>query len=144
VVILLLVGMAPTVCFLAVAVYLGEQVRQMRAGLFLNHLEENLNQCVGSRPPTTGRLVNFEHWDIRRGPSDIDRYNRRAILCVFIILAVGFTAAGYVRLLTDPYPVGWVILIAFVDILLTVVATAWVRRLCTMIVGYRNLYYLED
>ena len=142
--ILLLVGMAPAVCFLAVAVYLGEQVRQMRAGLFLNHLEETLNRCVGSRLPTAGRLVDFEHWDIRRGPSDIDRYNRRAIVCVFVILAVGFTAAGYIRLLTDPYPVEWVILIAFVDFLLAVVAIAWGRRLCTFIISYRNLYHLND
>jgi hypothetical protein len=43
---LLLLLAAPAVCFLALAIYLGEQVRLMRAGLFLYRLEETANHST--------------------------------------------------------------------------------------------------
>lgn len=44
---LLLLLATPAVCFLALAIYLGEQVRLMRAGFFLYRLEETANQAAG-------------------------------------------------------------------------------------------------
>jgi hypothetical protein len=71
---------APAVCFLALAIYLGEQVRLMRAGFFLYQLEEVVNQSRDAITPNRGDpadLLTWEHWPgIHDRAGDIDRRPR--------------------------------------------------------------------
>lgn len=92
---LLLLLATPAVCFLALAIYLGEQVRLMRAGFFLYRLEETANQAAGQPQaavaPDDGhsvQILTWEHWaSIHERTGDVDRHNRSAIILVFALLS---------------------------------------------------------
>ncbi|MFC5141998.1 hypothetical protein ACFPK1_27440 [Actinomycetospora rhizophila] len=134
----LLILIVPVVCFLSLAVYLGEQVRQMRAGLFLDRLECRVNQDAGV-------MLTWEHWDIRSGMRDVDRHNRWAILAVFGLLALGFTVAGYVRLLSSPWANPTLLMSALaVNVVLGLAAILWSAHLCREGAAYRRAYHLFD
>lgn len=108
---LLLLFVVPSVCFLTLAIYSGELVRLMRAGLFLNTLENCVNRAQRcdqetERPdPDPDRdpvaVLTWEQWrSIRSKLGDVDALNRTAIVCVFILLAIGFMFMGWWRLHT--------------------------------------------
>jgi hypothetical protein len=93
---LLLLFVVPGSCFLALAIHAGEMVRLMRAGLFLNHLENCVNRALWrSRRDEGVGVLTWEQWGIRQGGADMARHNRRAIVLVFSILAFGSMLAGY-------------------------------------------------
>jgi hypothetical protein len=98
----LLLFVVPAACLLTLSIHATEMVRLMRAGLFLNHIENWVNKgpfCSG-RQPDSGILL-WEQWGIRRGPQDMARRSRQAITYTFVLLALGFMAAGYWRLRMD-------------------------------------------
>jgi hypothetical protein len=127
---LLLLFAVPSVCFLTLAIYSGELVRLMRAGLFMNTLENRVNEARPQHEP----VLIWEQWkSIRTRPSDVDRLNRAAIVCVFVLLAVGFMAMGWWRLDTiEQVQPGWVTVFLVISVLATVVSVVWV--------GYLNIY----
>jgi hypothetical protein len=97
---LLLLLVVPAACFLALAIHAGEMVRLMRAGLFLNHLENCVNRALWParhQNDHAGVLI-WEQWGIRSGAYDMAGHNRRAITLVFVLLAFGFMLAGFWRL----------------------------------------------
>ncbi|WP_089403273.1 hypothetical protein [Geodermatophilus saharensis] len=127
----------PVVCLLALAIYAGEQVRQMRAGAFLNDLETYVYWAAG------GSVLVFEHWDVRRGSLDVDRYSRRAIVVIFSLLSVGFATAGYIRLFSGyPIKISTAVLLLLASWALFAVFVLWIRRLFAIAAGYRALYDL--
>jgi hypothetical protein len=135
---LLLLFAVPSVCFLTLAIYSGELVRLMRAGLFLNALENCVNEAEPpddeAEPPNHEAVLIWEQWkSIRSRPRDVDRLNRAAIICVFVLLAVGFMAMGWWRLHTikqaEP---GWVTVFVIISGLAALVSVVWV--------GYLNRY----
>jgi hypothetical protein len=97
---LLLLVVVPATCMLALTIYSGDQVRLMRAGLFMNDLENWVNTAGWKARAAAGQagVLVWEQWQIREGPADVDRYNRRAIVTVFVLLAVGFMLMGFYRL----------------------------------------------
>jgi hypothetical protein len=132
----MLIVVVPGVCFLVLAVYAGEQVRQMRAGLFLNVLEECVNLTAG------GRVLTFEHWDIRSGALDVDRYNRRAIMSIYTLFILVFTIAGYVKLIsTEVLEVWAIVLLILINVMVSAMVASWVHNLCVLAVRYRRLYF---
>ena len=94
---ILLIAVVPTACFLTLTMHAGETVRLMRAGLFLNRLENNINCAFSPKNSTAGILI-WEQWGVRDGQVDMARRNRRAITIVFCLLAFGFMVAGCWRL----------------------------------------------
>lgn len=149
---LILLFGVPLVSFLTLAVHHGELVRLLRAGLFLNHLECDVNAAFGrptvedlAREAETGRptglVLSWEQWsDIRKG-NDIDRFNRWAISGVFAVLAIGFAVAGYVRLERDPaIPDPWALVVALVSGALIVSLWAWLTSLVRFGNQYRARY----
>jgi hypothetical protein len=127
---LLLLFAVPSVCFLTLAIYSGELVRLMRAGLFLNTLEN----CVNEVKPHHEPVLTWEQWkSIRTRPSDVDRLNRAAIVCVFVLLAVGFMTMGWWRLHTiKQIQPGWLTVFLILSGLAAIVSVVWV--------GYLNIY----
>jgi hypothetical protein len=128
---LLLLFAVPSVCFLTLAIYSGELVRLMRAGLFLNRLENSVNAVEWSNQEP---VLTWEQWkSIRTRPSDVDRLNRAAIVCVFVLLAVGFMTMGWWRLHTikQVQPV-WMTVFLIFSGLAAIVSVVWV--------GYLNIY----
>jgi hypothetical protein len=129
---LLLLVVVPAASFLALAIHAGEMVRLMRAGLFLNHLENTVN-----RMPWPARLKGqgagvliWEQWGIRAGGPDMAGHNRRAITFVFGLLAFGFMFAGYWRLHEEPgIHEGWAIGALAVSVVLGWLALGWIRYL---------------
>jgi hypothetical protein len=99
---LLLLVVVPATCMLALTIYSGDQVRLMRAGLFMNDLENWVNTAGWKARAAAGQagVLVWEQWPIREGSADVDRYNRRAIVTVFVLLAVGFMLMGFYRLST--------------------------------------------
>jgi hypothetical protein len=94
---ILLIAVVPSVCFLTLTIHAGETVRLMRAGLFLNQLENSINLACRPKHSTAGVLI-WEQWGLREGRVDMARRNRRAITIVFSVLAFGFMVAGCWRL----------------------------------------------
>jgi hypothetical protein len=135
---LLLLFVVPLACFLALAIYSGELVRLMRAGLFLNTIENCVNEAErpdhkAERPEPEAVLI-WEQWrSIRSRLGDVDALNRTAIVCVFVLLAGGFMLMGWWRLhtMTQAGP-GWVTPSVVVSALVGVGSVAWV--------GYLNVY----
>jgi hypothetical protein len=127
---LLLLFAVPSVCFLTLAIYSGELVRLMRAGLFLNRLENCVNEARPHREP----VLIWEQWKtIRTRPRDVDRLNRAAIVCVFVLLALGFMAMGWWRLHTiKQAQLGWETEFLILSGLAAIVSVLWV--------GYLNIY----
>jgi hypothetical protein len=100
---LLLLLVVPVVCFLTLIIYGGELIRLMRAGLFLNRLENYVNEAASAYLEHSGNkqqpVLTWEQWhSIRTGPRDIDRSNRWAITSVFFLLAIVSSGLGYWRL----------------------------------------------
>jgi hypothetical protein len=99
---LLLLFVVPVVSFLALVIYEGEMIRLMRAGLFINYLENWVNEAPWQsklEDEGGGLLLTWEQWRAIRGV-DVQRYTRMAIPVVFCLLAFGFMMAGYLRLRT--------------------------------------------
>jgi hypothetical protein len=139
---LLLLFVVPGSCFLALAIHAGEMVRLMRAGLFLNHLENGVNRAPWRlrRDEGVGVLI-WEQWGIRQGGADMARHNRRAIVLVFGVLAFGFMFAGYWRLHRLPeIPEGWAIAALIASSVLGVQALRWVRHLHKYAYKHRAKY----
>jgi hypothetical protein len=143
---LLLLFVVPLVCFLALAIYSGELVRLMRAGLFLNAIENSVNEA--ERPdhkaewPEPEAVLIWEQWrSIRSRLGDVDALNRTAIVCVFVLLAVGFMVMGWWRLhtMTQAGP-GWVAPSVVVSALLGVGSVAWVCYLNIYAYRHRGQY----
>jgi hypothetical protein len=146
----------PLVCFLTLAVYSGELVRLMRAGLFLNHLECSVNEALHARTSghadrdgraeepasARGTSLTWEQWSsIRKDGADIDRLNRLAIMMVFLVLAIGFTFAGYLRLHSAPDIREIWATIGLVTVLLVGSASIlWLTYLGRFAYSYRQLY----
>jgi hypothetical protein len=134
---LLLLFAVPLVCFLTLAIYSGELVRLMRAGLFLNTLENCVNEA--KRPdhkvewPVPQAVLIWEQWrSIRSRLGDVDALNRTAIVCVFVLLAGGFMLMGWWRLHTMQAEPGWATPSLVISALVGVGSVAWV--------GYLNVY----
>jgi hypothetical protein len=119
----LLLGIVPLVCFLALAVYFGEQIRLLRASLFLRGLEAHVNAAFGDG----GCALSWEQWGTVRRP-DLDASNRRAISLVFGSLAIGFAIPGYVRL-HETADEPWTAVAAVVVLELGALACIWLVRL---------------
>jgi hypothetical protein len=142
---LLLLLAAPAVCFLALAIYLGEQVRLMRAGLFLYRLEEAANQPQSAVAADDGRSVQvltWEHWaSIHVRTGDVDRHNRSVIILVFALLGAGSAAAGFLRMHTDAQlDEIWTVLVAFGCGALALLSTLWLAQLGSYADKYREAY----
>jgi hypothetical protein len=120
----LLLGIVPLVCFLALAVYFGEQNRLLRASLFLHRLEEHVNAAFDG----DGLALSWEKWDMLRQP-DLDASNRRAITFAFGLLAVGFAIPGYLHLDTSPVGDRWSTFGGVVALLAGLIAGTWIVRL---------------
>ena len=131
---LLLLFAVPSICFLTLTIYSGELVRLMRAGLFLNTLEN----CVNEAKPHYEPVLIWEQWkSIRTRPRDVDRLNRAAIVCVFVLLALGFMIMGWWRLDTlEQAQPGWLNVFLIISGLAAVVSVAWVTYL--NIYAYRH------
>ena len=136
---LLLLLIVPIVCFLTLAIYSGEQVRLMRAGLFMNRLENCVNDA---RRSDGGALLTWEQWqEIRTGSGDVDGMNRMAITLVFVLLAVGFIAMGFWRLHTTKVIPEWLaVVLTALAALLAVASTAWVAWLKRYAYEHRRRY----
>jgi hypothetical protein len=143
---LLLLFVVPSVCFLTLAIYSGELVRLMRAGLFLNTLENCVNRAQGrdqeaERPDPEAVLI-WEQWrSIRSKLGDVDALNRTAIVCVFILLAIGFMLMGWWRLHTmgqaDP---AWATPSLIVSTVAGAASVAWVLYLNVYAYRHRGKY----
>jgi hypothetical protein len=136
---LLLLLIVPMVCFLTLAIYSGEQVRLMRAGLFINRLENCVNHAGRSRG---GALLTWEQWqEIRAGSGDVDAMNRIAITLVFALLAVGFIAMGFWRLHTTKMIPEWLAVeLTALAALVALASTAWVAWLKRYAYEHRRHY----
>jgi hypothetical protein len=140
---LLLLIVVPAASFLALAIHAGEMVRLMRAGLFLNHLEN----CVNTMPwparlkdERAGVLI-WEQWGIRAGGPDMAGHNRRAITFVFGLLAFGFMFAGFWRLHEEPgISEGWAIVALAASSFLGWQALRWIRHLHKYAYRHRESY----
>jgi hypothetical protein len=102
---LILLFAVPAVCFLALIIYGGEAIRLMRAGLFLNDLENWVNEAAWPsklEKEHTG-VLTWEQWGVRAGSADVERATQRAIPLIFTLLAFGFMIVGYVRLHSAPH-----------------------------------------
>lgn len=152
---LILLLTVPLASFLTLAVYSGELVRLMRAGLFLNSLECAVNrafvapepgcdECIAERSDdaTDSIVLTWEQWsNIRSGGADIDRLNRLAISSVFLALAAAFGAAGYVRLHTAiEIREVWATAGLVASSSLGLLSVAWLGYLATFAYSYRKLY----
>jgi hypothetical protein len=146
---LLLLLATPAVCFLALAIYLGEQVRLMRAGFFLYRLEETANQSAGqpqSAVPAddgrSGQVLTWEHWaSIHVRTGDVDRQNRSVIILVFALLGAGSAAAGFFRMHTDAQlDEIWTVLVSFGCGALALLSTRWLAQLASYADKYRKKY----
>jgi hypothetical protein len=146
---LLLLLATPAVCLLALAIYLGEQVRLMRAGWFLYQREETVNQSAGP-PQAAGAsddghsvlVLTWEHWtSIHERTSDVDRHNRWVIILIFAFLGVGAAAAGFLRLHTDAR-LGelWTMSASLGCGALVLLSTLWLARLASYADRYRGQY----
>jgi hypothetical protein len=120
----LLFGIVPLVCFLALAVYFGEQIRLLRASLFLRRLETHVNAAFGDG----GCALAWEQWGTIRRP-DLDASNRRAISLVFGSLAVGFAIPGYVRLNESDIDEPWTAVGTLAALEVGALACIWLVRL---------------
>ena len=146
---LMLLLAVPAVCFVALAIYLGEQVRLMRAGLFLNRLEEALNRsarqsqhAVAPGRDGSANVLTWEHWtSIHQRAGDIDRHNRWAIILVFALLGATSVGAGYLRLHTAAdLSELWAVL-AFISAgVLATLSFVWLARLASYADAYRGQY----
>jgi hypothetical protein len=143
----------PAVCFLALAIYLGEQIRLMRAGLFLNRLEESVNGWASqSRDAVTpgrgdsGDVLIWEHWSsIKQRAGDVDLHNRWAIVLVFALLGAASSVAGYLRLHTAPeLSELWAVLAFIGSVVLATLWLAWLARLASYADAYRREYAAGD
>jgi hypothetical protein len=145
---LLLLFVVPSVCFLTLAIYSGELVRLMRAGLFLNALENCVNRAQrrdqeAERPdPDPEAVLIWEQWrSIRFKLGDVDALNRTAIVCVFILLAIGFMLMGWWRLHTmgqaDPAWATWSLIVSTVA---GAASVAWVLYLNIYAYRHRGKY----
>jgi hypothetical protein len=143
---LLLLFVVPAVCFLTLAIYSGELVRLMRAGLFLNTVENSVNEAEQpdreAEQSDPGAVLIWEQWcSIRFRLGDVDALNRTAIVCVFILLAIGFMLMGWWRLRTmeqaDP---AWATPCLIASALVGVAAVAWVLYLNIYAYRHRRLY----
>lgn len=150
---LLLLFVVPSVCFLTLAIYSGELVRLMRAGLFLNTLENSVNRAQrndqeAQRPgPDPEAVLIWEQWrSIRSKLGDVDALNRTAIVCVFILLAIGFMLMGWWRLHTmgqaDPAWAtrSWATRSLIVSTVAGAAAVAWVLYLNIYAYRHRGKY----
>ena len=146
---LLLLLATPAVCFLALAIYLGEQVRLMRAGFFLYRLEETANQAAGQPQaavaPDDGhsvQILTWEHWaSIHERTGDVDRHNRSAIILVFALLSAGSAAAGFLRMHTDVRLAEiWTVLVSLGCGALALLSTLWLAQLAAYADKYREEY----
>jgi hypothetical protein len=146
---LLLLLATPAVCFLALAVYLGEQVRLMRAGFFLYRLEESANQAAGQPqsavPADDGcsvQILTWEHWaSIKVRTGDVDRHNRLVIILVFALLGVGSAVAGFLRMHTAAQlDEIWTVLVSFGCGVLALLSTWWLAQLASYADKYREEY----
>ena len=101
----ILMFVIPAVCFLTLAIYGGELIRMMRAGLFMNRLENWINAVcleIGVNRQPRGRTLTWEQWSsIRTGGRDVDLLNRVSISLVFIGMAIGGVVVGFIRLHID-------------------------------------------
>jgi hypothetical protein len=149
----------PLASFLTLAVYSGELVRLMRAGLFLNRLECTVNRtfavpksgcddCAAEDPttPDDSLLLTWEQWsNIRSGGADVDRLNRLAIYSVFLFLAAVFGAAGYVRLHTaSDIPEIAAAVALFLSASLGLLSVVWLTYLVSFAYSYRKLYRYDS
>lgn len=140
---LLLLLVVPAACFLALAIHAGEMVRLMRAGLFLNHLENCVNRAQWPAKAGNDRagVLIWEQWGIRSGAYDMAGHNRRAITVVFALLAFGFMLAGYWRLhemhgLSEVWPP----MVLAVSLLIGYQALRWVWHLQRFAYKHRTKY----
>ena len=142
---LLLLVVVPVVCFLTLIIYAGELIRLMRAGLFLNRLENCVNQAASTYLAQDSdkrqAVLTWEQWrSIRTGRRDIDRNNRWAITSVFFLLAVVSSALGYWRLEDAGTSDSLIWLLAAFSVLVGGTAMAWVLWLSTYAYEHRNQY----
>jgi FtsH-binding integral membrane protein len=136
----MLLFVVPMACFLALVIHAGEQVRMMRAGLFLHALEVWVNDILG---PPEGLLLAWEHWAIRSGANDVDQHNRRAIAMVFGLLALGSIFVGFWRLESAPkghVTLALAVVLLVVSMLLAAIAAAWVFYLSKFAYVHRDEY----
>jgi len=140
---LLLLLVVPSACFLALAIHAGEMVRLMRAGLFLNAIENWVNRAPWPTKPQDrlAGVLTWEQWGIRDGAPDMAGHNRRAILLTFGLLAFGFMLAGFWRLHdTDGLHEALAIGSLVVGLTLGVQALRWILRLHTYAYKHRRSY----
>ncbi len=126
----------PLICLLTLAVYAGEQVRLMRAGLFVRQFEAHLS-AVLSHPD--GNLLTWEQWDIRSGARDVDAQARTAIQLVFVSLALIFVGAGFWRLEREG-SAAWSLLLLALSSGIGLTSLAWIAGRFASAMKYRERY----
>jgi hypothetical protein len=93
------------------------------------------------RPDPEAVLI-WEQWrSIRFKLGDVDALNRTAIVCVFILLAIGFMLMGWWRLHTmEQADQGWATPCLIASALVGVAAVAWVLYLNIYAYRHRGEY----
>ena len=140
---IMMLYVVPSVCFLTLSFYAGEMVRLMRAGLFLNHLENSVNgAAIPSSSADAGKgILLWEQWGIRDGSVDMAKNNRMTITLVFGLLALGFMLAGYFRLHNlSTLPEEFAIAGLVGGLILGMQGFRWVRRLHKYAYLHRTKY----
>jgi len=141
----ILLFVIPSICFLTLAIYGGELVRMMRAGLFMNRLEKWINEvCVatGLSKGHQGRTLTWEQWgSIRTGRGDVDLLNRIAISAVFLGMAIGGIVVGFIRVHIDARtPELWAIGALGLSVAVGIGAMLWLIHLLLFAYTYRSEY----
>jgi hypothetical protein len=129
----LLLLMVPMVCFLSLAVYLGEQWRLTRAAFYVHSFEAAVSASFGG-----GALLHWEHWLRERDRAvgtvgQIDQKNRSAIMLVLTLLAIVFGSVGAVRLVVARPHLGAVVGLLALAVAIFAFAGNWVVRLTSAI-----------
>jgi hypothetical protein len=142
---LLLLVVVPVVCFLTLIIYAGELIRLMRAGLFLNRLENYVNEAAWTYLPHDSdkreAVLTWEQWrSIRTGPRDIDRSNRWAITSVFFLLAIVSSGLGYWRLKDAGTSENLIWLLVSTSVIVGGLAMVWVLWLSAYAYQHRRKY----
>jgi hypothetical protein len=142
---LLLLLVVPVVCFLTLIIYAGELIRLMRAGLFLNRLENCVNEAASTYlahdSDKRQAVLTWEQWrSIRTGRRDVDRSNRWAITSVFFLLAIVSSGLGYWRLKDAGTSENLIWLLAAFSVIVGGLAMVWVLWLSTYAYQHRDEY----
>jgi hypothetical protein len=117
----------PAICYLVLAIWIGEVSRMMRAGSFLADLETKISSAF----PVNANVLSWENW-LRttpdKGKTPQLKWNYLAIIALFFATAVASIAIGIFRLCGKIW-LSWMLVVSCIEFIFFLSALIHILRI---------------